>query len=425
MLAPQSPFEAYRADLDRFSRRSEFGSGDTVWLLLAHCLGRLARVGTGVREQLAQQAADALRDLLEGAGTGEAESGSEAHFADLRLIVAGLAVIDTPDGANAVARGCRGFAYRMSEAGALSVAYSVLGHARATAVQASDRERGLLAADQARVARQLGELESADELYRVAEMVSERSGDQELAARASLGRGVLARIQGNYPQARQLLVRGLGMAQAGASAELQFYAHQGLTIVECVAKRYDLSLQHGWAAFMLSRGDATREAESLANLAQVCLEAGYPRAALQAFLGTLSRVTVLRVRLAALGGAALAAGRCGDLRVLGRLADEIKATVERSALPYENADTLRHLALAYTATGDELNAERYRRAALEIADARGYHELRLSCDRPEVARTGAAPRSLPLEVESFELVSSLSALEPETSDSAFVLTRSG
>lgn len=425
MLAPQSPFEAYRADLDRFARRSEFGSADTVWLLLAHCLGRLARVGSGVREQLAQQAADALRDLLEGAVATEAEAGSEAHFADLRLIVAGLAVIDTPDGANAVSRACRGFAYRMSEAGALSVAYAVLGHARTSAVQASDRERGLLAADQARVARQLGELETADELYRMAAMVGERSGDHELVARASLGRGVLARIQGNYPQARMLLARGLDMAQSSGAEELQYFAHQGLTIVECVSKHYDLSLHHGWAAFMLSRGDATREAESLSNLAQVCLEAGYPRAALQAFLATLARVSVLRVRLAALGGAALAAGRCGDLEVLGRLAREIRATVERSALPYENADTLRHLALAYSATGDDLQAERHRRAALEIADAKGYHELRLACDRPEVSRTGAAPKTLPLEVESFELVSSLSTLEPETSESAFVLTRSG
>lgn len=215
------------------------------------------------------------------------------------------------------------------------------------------------------------------------------------------------------------------MAGSAGATELLFYAHQGLTIVECVASHYDQALRHGWAAFVLSKGDATREAESLANLAQVCLEAGYPRAALQALLSTLSRTSVLRIRLGSLGGAALAAGRCGDREVLRRLSGEILATVERSALPYENADTLRHLALAYTAIGDDLSAERHRRAALGIAEAKGYHELRLSCDRPEVSRTSKAPRTRPLAAESFDLVSGLSTFEPETSESAFVLTRSG
>jgi hypothetical protein len=133
----------------------------------------------------------------------------------------------------------------------------------------------------------------------------------------------------------------------------------------------------------------------------------------------------LRVRLASLGGAALSAGRCGERSLLARLTDETELTVARSALPFENADALRHLALAHAATGDELGAERHRRRALSIATQHGYHELTLSCERTEVTRISAPPRPKPLHTENFDLVSGLVTFEPETSESAFVLTRSG
>ena len=423
MLAPLSPFEAYRSDLDRFSKRSEFGNADTVWLLLAHCLGRLSRVGEGVRQQLAEQSAEALRDLMEDLESSAPDP--SGHHSDLRLIVAGLAMIDTPPGADAVSRACRGFAARMAEAGALSVAYSVLGYARTAVAQASDRERGLLAADQARVARQLGELESADELYRVASLIGDRSGDEELQARASLGRGVLARVRGNYPKARVHFQHGLQLAIVTGSGELQYYAHQGLTITTAMTGDYDASLEHGWAAFRMSDGDTTRESESLTNLAQVCLLSGYPAAALRSFLSALSRTSVLRVRLSALGGAALAAGQTGDRLRLDRLAGETRETVERSSLPFENAQALQHLASAYHACGDDVAAERFRQDTLAIARAKGFHELEITSERMEIARAASKPTPRDLHEPTRGLVSSLEGFEPEADESAFVLTRSG
>jgi tetratricopeptide (TPR) repeat protein len=422
MLAPLSPFEAYRSDLDRFCKRSEFGSADTVWLLIAHCLGRLSRVGEGVREQLAVQSADALRDLLE---TDEWVEDPTSHVNDLRLIVGGLAVLDTQPGADAVSRAVRGFAARMAEAGALSVAYAVLGNTRACVAQASDRERGLLAADQARVARQLGELESADELYRVATMIAERASDNELLARSALGRGVLARVRGNYPKARVFFQHGLQMASVVGARELQYYAHQGLTIITGVTRDFDAGLEHGWAAFRLSDGDVTKESESLTNLAQLCLDAGYPAAALRSFLSALSRTSVLRVRLSALAGAALAAGQTGDQLRLRRLTDEIQQTVERSALPFENAHALQALAAAHTACGDEFTAERFRQETLRIARAKGFHELEITSERLEIARAAKTPAPRDLQAPTLDLVSSLVDFEPEADEAAFSLTRSG
>ncbi len=423
MLAPMTPFEAYRTDLDRASQRSEFGTSDTVWLLLAHCLGRLAKAGTGVRAELAQQSAEALRDLLEGAEGAEGVDG--AHLADLRLIVAGLAVMDSPSGADGVSRACRGFAARMAEAGALSVAYAVLGSARAAVTQACDRERGLLAADQARVARQIGEMETADELYRVAAMIGERAGDRELLSRSSLGRGVLARMRGNYPEARAHLSRGLSLAKQSDSTELEYWAHQGLTIVCGVIQDFDGALEHSWAAFGLSGGEAEREAESLNNLAQACLDAGYPQAALRVFLSALARLRSMRQRIPALGGAALAAGRCGDGNTLARLTREAEASVGQSGLPYENAHALMQLALAHMAVGDDLAAERQRRAAMLLAERHGFHELSISCERHALADVVKAPVLRRLEVGNEGLVSDLESFETETSDSAFLLTRSG
>jgi hypothetical protein len=421
MIAPQSPLDAYRTDLDRLHRRSEFGNADTVWLLLAHCLGRLSRVGDAVRDQLASQAASALRDLAESADGLPVEDAS--HLADLKLMIAGLTSVESRAGADAVSRASRGFAARMAEAGALSVAYSVIGAARQVSADASDRERGLLAADQARIARQLGELDTAEELYRTSTAIGERSSDNELLSRSSLGQGVIARVRGNYPRARAFFQHGLQLAVTAGSRELEFFAHQGLTIVTCVTGDSDAAITHGWSAFTLSAGDPTRESETLTNLAQLCLEYGYPIASLRGFMAALARTDVLRVRLSALGGAALAAGRLEKQPVLDRVAREIVQTVERSALPYENAQAIYHLSAGYVAVGDDVTGERYRQQVVAIAKARGYFELLHQTERDELTRAAKAAARRELALTSQKVVFSLESFEPEAEDSAYALTR--
>lgn len=417
MLAPLSPLDAYRTDLDRLNRRSEFGNADTVWLLLAHCLGRLSKVGDAVRDQLALQSANALRDLADASDGGEEPD--SAHANDLRMMIAGLSAIETRAGADAVSRACRGFAARMAESGALSVAFAVIGFARTVAADASDRERGLLAADQARIARQLGELDSADELYRTASAIGERSSDAELLARTSLGRGVIARVRGNYPKARAFFQHGLALAESTASRDLEFFAHQGLTIVTCVTGDSDASIRHGWEAFRLAVGDTTREAESLTNLSQLCLEYGYSRAALSGFTSALARTDTLRIRLSALGGAALAAGRLEERVTLSRIARDITQSVERSALPYENAQSLFHLSAAYLAVGDEVTSERYRQEVQQIAKARGYFELQNQVEREELARAARMAAQRELSATSRRVVTTLESFEPESEALAF------
>jgi tetratricopeptide (TPR) repeat protein len=423
MLKPLSPFDAYRTDLDRTNSRSEFGGSDTAWLLMAHCLNRLSRVGDSVREQLARQSAEALRDLR-GSGS-ETPASSSQHATDFDRLIGGLTTIDSPMGADSVARSVRGFSLRMSEAGALSVAYSLLGSARTALTQSSDRERGLLAAEQARVARLLGDLDSADELYRVSALIGERASDSDLLSRSALGRGVLARIRGNYPRARMFFLEGLRLARAAGSDELQYLGHQGMTIVSGVTGDFSAGIEHGWSAYELGAGDETREGESLTNLAHLCLDAGYPAAALRAFLSALSRSSVLRVRLPGLGGAALAAGRVGDRQRLDRLSDEISRTVERSMMPYENAFALRNLAIAYQALGDDVTSERFRQVTLKIAREKGYHEIEVTTERAELARSAPSSQPRELEPKPQSLVFSLEQFEPEADEAAFAATRWG
>lgn len=419
MLAPLSPLEAYRTDLDRMHRMSEFGNADTVWLLIAHCLGRLSRVGEPVRDQIAMQSANALRDLAQSADGLPVED--RAHRADLDLMVAGLTAIDTRVGADAVSRACRGFAARMAEAGALTVAYSVIGSARSVAVDACDRERGLLIADQARIARQLGELDTAEELYRTAAAIAERSSDNELLARSALGRGVISRVRGNYPRARTLFRQGLQLAIAAKSRELEFFAHQGLTIVCNVTGELSAGIIHGWEAFRLGQGDAVRESETLTNLAQSCVECGYPRAALRGFLAALARSDILRIRLSALGGAALAAGQVHDRTLLGRLAYEVGQLVERSSLPYENATSLYYVSLGFVAIGDDISAERHRQEVQRIAKARGYFELLHQTERDELTRAARQAAQRELDVASRTVVESLETFEPYSEELAFTV----
>jgi tetratricopeptide (TPR) repeat protein len=383
MLVPETPLDAYRTDLARNKHRTDFGGADTVWLLTAHCLTRLTRAGAEDRDVVAQQCASALREFLE-PETGAFSNDRDRR--DLALVAEGLASVMQRSGADALSCGIRGMSSRMADMGAISTAYTTLAYAREAVVCASDRERGLLAADQAYIARLLGDLEVAEELYQVSAAIGERSVDFSLLARSCIGRGVISRVRGNYPRARIFFERGLELAETARSSDLMLLSHQGLTICLAIAKDFDRALQHAWKTYELSRGEPTREAEALTNLAQLCLDAGFPRAALQGFAAVLERTNVLRVCLCILGGAAVAAARSGESEALARIADEAERRILQSALPYENTQALYHLAVAFATTGDRSRSEGYANRARRLAKARGFFELHHAVDAVELAR---------------------------------------
>lgn len=410
MLVPEAPLDAYRSDLARDKSREDFGGADTVWLLTAHCLSRVSRASTQDIPTLGAQCASALKDFTEPSTEGTPTP--QAEIRDLLLVVEGFSNLMTQQGADALTRGVRGMATRMADGGALSMAYTTVSLTRRVAADAGERERGLLAADQAMVARLLGDLDAAEALYRDVEAIGVRSSDLMVLARAYIGRGVIDRVRGNYPRSRVFFERSLELAETVQARDLIRLAHQGLTICHAVNRNFDRGLQHGWATLQLSDGEPLREVEALSNLAQLSLDAGFPAASLHAYAAILGRTFSPRMVLATLGGAAIAAAQAGDQVVLARAASEITSRIKSSGLPYENAQALYQLATAFATVGDEKRRDEYLSMSRRVAKARGFFELLHKTELALVEKAARVTAASPnLTKPSQQVVASLGDLE--------------
>jgi tetratricopeptide (TPR) repeat protein len=423
MLVPEAPLDAYRSDLARDKSREDFGGADTVWLLTAHCLSRISRSSLQDLLALGNQCAAALREFTEPSTDGTPIPAAE--ISDLLLIVDGLSRLRSRAGADSLTKGVRGMANRMVYAGAISMAYTMVAFTRRIAEDACDRERGLLTSDQAMIARILGDLDAAEEIYKAAEAIGEHARDMMVLSRAYIGRGVVDRVRGNYPRSRIYFERGLELADTVGERELMRLSHQGLTICHAIAKNFDRALQHGWSTLQLADGDSGRESEALANLAQLCLDSGFPAAALRAYAAVLSRAVSARIALSALGGAAIAAAQAGEPNVLARARQEITSRVSTSGLPYENAQALYHLAMAYAFAGEFTERDEFLARARKLAKARGFFELMHKTD-PDLVTKAAQPPSaiVNLTRPSRDVVASLSEFEVGEAAGVLSLTRS-
>jgi tetratricopeptide (TPR) repeat protein len=423
MLVPEAPLDAYRSDLARDKSREDFGGADTVWLLTAHCLSRISRSSLQDLLALGNQCAAALREFTEPSTDGTPIPAAE--ISDLLLIVDGLSRLRSRAGADSLTKGVRGMANRMVYAGAISMAYTMVAFTRRIAEDACDRERGLLTSDQAMIARILGDLDAAEEIYKAAEAIGEHARDMMVLSRAYIGRGVVDRVRGNYPRSRIYFERGLELADTVGERELMRLSHQGLTICHAIAKNFDRALQHGWSTLQLADGDSGRESEALANLAQLCLDSGFPAAALRAYAAVLSRAVSARIALSALGGAAIAAAQAGEPNVLARARQEITSRVSTSGLPYENAQALYHLAMAYAFAGEFTERDEFLARARKLAKARGFFELLHKTD-PDLVTKAAQPPSaiVNLTRPSRDVVASLSEFEVGEAAGVLSLTRS-
>jgi tetratricopeptide (TPR) repeat protein len=421
MLPIQSPLEAYRADLSRNPNRTDFGRSDTVWLLVAHCLHRLSRSQGDARRSIAENCASAIGDL---AGTVSPDTAEEASMlTQLARIRTGLPGIDTARGASEVVESTRMLAIQMADAGALWLAYSALGHVRIAADAAPVRDLGMAMAEQAWVARSLGDLDSADDLYQGVAAAGKQHDEHELQARALLGLGVNARVRGNYPKARRAFKDGLALAVSAGNAELQSVGHQGLLIAAITAGDSDTALVHGWAAYELARGNCEREAELLVNVSHVSMVAGYPEAALHGFCASLKRASAARFRLPSLGGAAVASARVGNRDLVATIARVAEDSLLIAGLPYESAGVLRSLSEAFDVVGDAPRAEDYRLRARALARKNGFFEIVLATEPKDTQATkeSAASRRK-LTTASLNVIQSLEAMETEVDAALFALT---
>jgi len=421
MLPLQSPLEAYRADLSRHPNRTDFGRSDTVWLLVAHCLHRLSRAQGDARRSIAENCASAIGDL---ASTVSPDTPEEATMvSQLARLRGALPCLDTARAASEIVDSTRILADQMAEAGALWLSFSALGHVRTAAAGAAQRDLGLAMADQAWVSRTLGDLDSADELYKAVALAGDRFGETELKVRALLGMGVTARVRGNYPKARDAFREGLARAQNVGLSELESVAHQGLLIAAITAGDSDTALVHGWAAYGLAQGNTDREAELLINVSHVSMVAGYPGAALRGFLASLVRTQRPRYRLPSLGGAAVASARVGNSQLVTAVARVAEDSLLPAALPYESAGVLRSLSEAFESVGDAARAEDYRLRARALARKNGFFEIVLATEPKAIPATQPAVTVRKhLTTASLNVIESLEAMEAEVDAALFAAT---
>jgi tetratricopeptide repeat protein len=383
MLALESPLDAYRFDLKRNPERSDFGASDTVWLLVAHCLQRIARAPRDDRALVGANCAEALRGLLPGPGGAEGTQLDAATVTALARVCDHLGGVMVRESIDQVCQAARTLSTSMANAGATGLAFSMMGHLTRVASEASPREQGLNLATQGLLARYLGNLDAAEEFYELAHDTGRDADDPEVIVRSLLGRGVIARRRGNYPKARDWFETGLADAVEAELTALACTAHAGLTIVATEMRDYDAGLTHGWAAFVNASTEDGR-VEALINLAELALRVGEPAAAGRAFISVLGRTTIARYRLAAAAGAAVSAGRCGDAARLGALAEFIEREAERASLPYESAYAWYSLSTAFSAVGASDRAERLRQRARVIAQAGKFFELTHATEAPAV-----------------------------------------
>jgi len=416
MVALPTPFEAYQLDLGRLGVDDDLCAADSMWLLVAHCLSRFANQPETARLDLAGRCALALQQFAASATDADGEDGhplDEPALGDLASLIAGLQRFSERSGQELLAKTVLEMSARMSALGALTLAHTMVGHARHAALQVPERTRGLMIAEQARLMRLLGNLDESAALYAQVHGMGERARDEVLLARASIGRGVIARVRGNYPSAHAFFTDALNRSEKAGSAELQRLAHQGLFVVAAMGESWDDALRHGWLTLVLGAGNPAHEAEALINLAHVSLGAGFPRAALHAVLKAMSSTTDQRMLLPALGTAVMAAARCGERSVLDCLADRMERTVDGSNLPFEGADALISLSRAYAELGLGARAESIGSHARAIAEAHGFHELVHKSEETKLTRPVIMTEAREIDEKTREVVSKLETLEYE------------
>jgi tetratricopeptide (TPR) repeat protein len=244
-------------------------------------------------------------------------------------------------------------------------------------------------AQRGRVLRTLGRLDEALDAYRSAATAARQAGDAWLVARCEIGAGNALSHRGNYPAAREAFNRVLKTVEEGSV--FSGAAHHGLLLAAIAAKQYDDAFAHGWHLFEAAGDDTASRVDVLTTLADLCLKAGRPLAALRAAQVAISLGPLPRFRLPLLGSAVLAAEALSE----SRLADEYALRME-SLIPLEPnrwaaAQGCVDLAKFYLVRGDHDRVRAITDSGLSLSRAHGFHEFVWQLE--EIAGDAASERT--------------------------------
>ena len=392
-----SVIEACRFDAGASARPDPAGSA--VWLAFGIVVERaLSLRSRGRARYLAEAAKEIVRLAPDGAGRASLER-----------------MAGDPRG-ESIAGAIIAVAAEAESAGSLAVAACILGSGRALVGPLEPLEHGRLAAQEARVWRKFGESDRALASYELVASLASTHDLTELEARALLGRATIAQVHGNYPQARiayhAVLVLAGALEPRSVARELEGHACHGLMVSASVAGDFDTALEFGWRAVQVAR-DEEHRLELLTNIASACLLSGQFRAALNAYLTVLTKSTVQRVRLGAMGGAVLAAARSGAVDAVRRLTAVAIHAIRAEDHAYEAADLLRELSDASTILQHHEAAAEYRAQAIERARKHGFYEILHKLDVAEAVTQNAPPTARHLRPPARRVTDSLAAQNSE------------
>lgn len=381
-----NPLRAYSRDLEGRAGATELGPADALWLQVALALYRLGELGPDAREAY-------LRALQMPGSTDPGDPSTSREPAE-------PSPVEAPDVVRDLARArdeasmrdalsvLRSIVEGMENQHAFHLAFATLSAARAALPDLPPLLTGRLLAQQARVARQLGDLEAGADLYDTVRELGTLHGEPELLVRGHVGAGLIAETRGNFPAAREQY--GLALVHAESAPGVAALAHHGLMVAASTAGDLGTALRHAWAAFEGVAGDAVRRVDLLINLAELARKAGNARVALRAFRTALEHTALSRLRLPAISGAANAAAALGDRPVVMSLAELADREAPESGIPYEHAKLWRGLAEAYLTLDDTERAAAYAQRAADIAEAHAFHEqgMKAAALLEDIARRG-------------------------------------
>jgi hypothetical protein len=268
---------------------------------------------------------------------------------------------------------------QVEDAGALHVAGSLL-EGLLIVTRDAPLEQGRLRAQAGRVARKLGHIDHAVELFRRTWRLAARFDSDELRVRAWIGLASVAQVKGNYPELERWSRRALLLAEQCGYVRLGAVARGGLFVRAARAKQFDAAIAEGWQILQDVAGDRTAEAEALSNLGQLALDMDQPAVACAAFATVFERTTAPRMILPALGGFAVASARLGDATALNWAVDQLSTLLKFPAAPYEAAMALMDAANAVGRAGCERESRLLRRSAKALARRDGYHEVMMTVE---------------------------------------------
>jgi hypothetical protein len=284
-------------------------------------------------------------------------------------------------------------AERMERSGCFEMAFATLSAVCQMSSHADLTTRLTATVHLGRIARQLGDFETATDCYTTVTDEGLRERDGPLAALGFIGLGLVASNRGNRPAERSMFERALSLAHPGGWVEAS--ASQGLMNVAIAERRLIDALLHGWRAFDLAPEGGETRAMILSNLALTSLHSDFTVAALGGFMHVLTLTDTARIRLPAIAGAMRAAARLREdeqVRSLNAAGDKESA---RAALPYEGARFLLHAGEAWMTVGDREFARRRYQDAQRLAVQHGFFEIRIKAEDALATMDVEERRALP------------------------------